>query len=167
MLSTNPYATPIGSPAGQQPLPLDVPVDREVRRLDGLRILIVEDEPDAREVLQLLLEESGAIVMAAENAFQALRLLDTEVFDVIVSDLGMPKMDGYQLIRRVRDRDDSSRRTPAIALTAYSRENDRDKALLAGFQMHISKPYDLRELTEAITLLTRGGPSDAAFTAGR
>ncbi|MCW5623848.1 MAG: response regulator [Burkholderiales bacterium] len=142
-------------------------MDVEVRRLDGLRILIVEDEPDAREVLQLLLEESGANVIAAENAFQALRQLDTQVFDAIVSDLGMPQMDGYQLIRRIRDRDDAARRTPAIALTAYSRENDRDKALLAGFQMHVSKPYDMRELTEQIVILTRGGPSDSAFTAER
>lgn len=124
-------------------------------RLTGLKVLIVDDEADARELLTTLLKQSGADVIAAASAQEALALLTEcpteQKPDVLVSDIGMPGEDGYTLIRQVRAlAPDQGGRIPAIALTAYARTADRIKALASGFQSHVPKPV---EPTEFITVL--------------
>jgi CheY-like chemotaxis protein len=114
--------------------------------LNGLRVLVVDDEPDARNLVQRFLEDSGAVVAAAGSAKEALTLLSGSTFDVMVSDVGMPGGDGYDLIRRVRSLPNANCNVPAIALTAYARAEDRVKAIASGFQTHIAKPVEAVEL---------------------
>ncbi len=122
--------------------------------LDGLRVLIVDDEPDTRELLAFVLTNCGAQVIQASSAAEALELLQREVPDVLVSDIGMPEEDGYSLIRRVRALPvESGGRTPAAALTAYAREEDRIRALMAGFQIHVPKPVGPSELVAVVANL--------------
>lgn len=119
--------------------------------LDGLKVLVVDDEPDARELVKRLLEGSGAAVRAAGTAEEALTLLGQSGYDVLVSDIGMPGQDGYALIRKVRSlAADRGGNIPAIALTAYAREEDRTRALGQGFQMHTSKPVEPAELLRLV-----------------
>jgi CheY-like chemotaxis protein len=115
--------------------------------LGELRVLVVEDEPDAVVMVQRILEEHGANVSCARSTDLALGLLARERFDVIVSDIGMPDRDGYDLIAEARRR---GIRTPAIALTAFARAVDRKKTLAAGYQAHVEKPLDASELLEAV-----------------
>ncbi|MBX3232943.1 MAG: response regulator [Labilithrix sp.] len=116
-------------------------------RLDGLRILVVDDQPDARELVVSLFEEAGATAITAATAEEALTRVRHETPDVIVSDLAMPIEDGYTLIRRVRELPpEEGGGTPAVALTAYSRLEDRTRALRAGFQMCLTKPAEPAEL---------------------
>jgi PAS domain S-box-containing protein len=127
--------------------------DDELARLPvlgGVRVLVVDDEPDTREMLQLSLEQAGAAVVAASGAQEARDALDRDAFDVLVSDIGMPNEDGYALIRSVRARGDAARGMPAIALTAFARAEDRVHALTAGFQMHVAKPVEPIELAMTI-----------------
>ncbi|MEW6496871.1 MAG: ATP-binding protein, partial [Cyanobacteriota bacterium] len=122
--------------------------------LDNLRLLIVDDEADARELLSTLLNFHGADVQAAASAGEALEMLQTWKPDLLISDIGMPQEDGYTLIRKVRAlASEASSQLPAIALTAYAREEDRIHALEAGFQQHLSKPIDPSELVNAIAQL--------------
>jgi PAS domain S-box-containing protein len=122
--------------------------------LSGLRVLVVDDEPDTLDFLVAVLEGCGAEVTAASSAAEAFRLLKEVKPDVLVSDIGMPDEDGYALIRRVRQlEDDEGGRTPAIALTAYAREEDRRKAIRAGFQAHMTKPVEPSELAEVVASL--------------
>ncbi|MGV3707295.1 MAG: ATP-binding protein [Gemmatimonas sp.] len=115
--------------------------------LIGVRVIILDDEPDARQLLKRLLQDCGAVVTAAESTDEVVRRVQTETFDVLVSDIGMPGEDGYSLIRRVRRLGAQQHGDiPAIALTAYARAGDRRKALAAGFQMHISKPVEPNEI---------------------
>lgn len=107
--------------------------------LKGKRVLVVEDEADSRELLQIVLSRFGAIVSLAAGAGEAWRALEAEPPDVLVSDIGMPGEDGYALIRRVRARF-SPEQLPAIALTAYAASSDREQALQAGFNAHVTKP---------------------------
>jgi PAS domain S-box-containing protein len=124
--------------------------------LAGLRILIVDDEPDAREVISELLHDAGAEVAAAESARIAFDLIDQWKPDVLISDIGMPGEDGYDLIRKVRARPPEDRgQIPAIALTAFARTQDRLKALSAGYQMHVGKPIDPAELVTIVASVTR------------
>ena len=110
-------------------------------RLKGLRILAVDDEEDALGLLRVILESAGADVTTAGSAQRALDLLPGSSYDAVVADIGMPKMDGLELIRRVRQTlPPPSNRIPAAALTAYARSEDRLTALVSGFQMHIPKP---------------------------
>ena len=126
--------------------------------LSGVSVLIVEDNEEARKMLITILHRSGATVMPAENAATALTLLEGNRPDILISDIEMPGEDGYSLIRRIRASELPDRRTPAIALTAYSRGGDRVRALAAGFQSHIAKPVDPAELVAAIkSLLTLRG----------
>ncbi|HYG12474.1 MAG TPA: response regulator, partial [Pyrinomonadaceae bacterium] len=120
--------------------------------LGGLRILIVEDEPDARLLLRKALERYGATVVACELAGEALTALEHSSFDCILSDIAMPGEDGYTFIERLRERDAArgDAMTPAIAFTAYAREEDRERALAAGFQLHLAKPTTPKELAEAV-----------------
>jgi PAS domain S-box-containing protein len=126
--------------------------------LADVRALVVDDQLDARILICRLIEESGGRCSLAENGTEALRLLDEEDFNILISDVGMPEFDGYELIRRIRTMHDSGvRNIPAIALTAYARADDRQRALLAGFQMHVSKPVEPRELIAGIASLLNLG----------
>lgn len=131
------------------------------RVLDGIRVLVVDDEADARELLLLILKQYGAEAVQASSAHEALAQLQQGTFDVLVSDIGMPGEDGYVLIRQVRALEDIMRSgIPALALTAYARVEDRRRALGAGFQMHIAKPMDPNSVVAAIVQLAeRGSPA--------
>jgi CheY-like chemotaxis protein len=126
--------------------------------LDGVRVLVVDDEADTRELLTTILTQCGAEVTAAENARAALEALEGEPFDVRVSDIRMREQDGYDLIRSVRALDaERGGQIPALALTAYTRIEDRESALSAGFQQHAAKPIEPAELAAAVaTLVGRG-----------
>ncbi|MEG4854479.1 ATP-binding protein [Microcoleus sp. B5-D4] len=126
--------------------------------LEGLKILVVEDEADALELLSTILEKYGADVIAVASVKEALTIIETATDrspDVLVSDIGMPDEDGYSLIRKLRQLEvQRGGRLPAIALTAYARNDDRQQALLAGFQMHLTKPVDAAELVAVVASLT-------------
>jgi PAS domain S-box-containing protein len=123
--------------------------------LTGLRILIVEDEADARDLLATILEQNGAQVTAASSANQALSLLLPSRFDVLVSDIGMPNVDGYTFIRKVRQLEMLHGFIPAVALTAYASESDCQLAIEAGFQVHLSKPFDPNQLIDVVAKLAK------------
>ena len=123
-------------------------------QLDGVTVVVVDDEPDARGLVKRLLEDRHARVVTAGGAEEALALVKEVRPDVLVSDIGMPGEDGYSLIRRVRALDpQAGGLTPAVALTAYARAEDRMKAILAGFQMHVSKPVEAAELLTMVASL--------------
>lgn len=122
--------------------------------LADLQILVVDDDDDTREYQAFLLEQHGARVTAVASGLEALQALDQFIPDVIVSDIGMAEMDGYMLMQQIRSRPPSQGgRVPAIALTAYARDFDQQKALQAGFQTHITKPVEPEALVEAIASL--------------
>jgi signal transduction histidine kinase/ActR/RegA family two-component response regulator len=130
--------------------------------LSGVRVLVVDDAPDTLDVLEQILSFSGAATMTAPGAGAALALLEQEVPDVIVSDVGMPEVDGFELMRRIRRRA-ATADIPAIALTAFTRQDDRDKALQAGFTDYLAKPVEPAALAAAILrLVERGGAAAAA-----
>jgi CheY-like chemotaxis protein len=117
-------------------------------------VLVVDDEPDARALVERLLRDCDAVVTTAESADDAMAQLAATRPDVLVSDIGMPDVDGYELIRRVRALGvDQGGRVPAIALTAYARAEDRVRAVVAGFQMHVSKPVEPAELIAMVASL--------------
>jgi CheY-like chemotaxis protein len=122
-----------------------------VSQLTDLRVLIVDDEPDARLLLKTIMEQSGAKVRAAASAAEALIALREFRPDILVSDIGMPQEDGYALLREVRALSpEEGGRIPAVALTAYAQEDDRMRALLAGFQVHVAKPINPPEFVAVI-----------------
>jgi PAS domain S-box-containing protein len=111
--------------------------------LDGVRVLIVEDEPDTRDFLQRLLAGQGAIVRTAASAAEALALVHDDAPDLLISDIGLPEVDGYELMQRIREIQlIDGHAIPAIALTAYARSEDRTRALRAGYQAHMAKPIE-------------------------
>ena len=118
--------------------------------LGGLRVMVVEDEEDSREMIATVLREWGAEVLTVASADDALKAVEDGRFDVIVSDIGLPGRDGYELIRLLRER---GRLAPAVALTAYAEEESRNKALQAGFQEHVSKPADPQDLLQSVARL--------------
>ena len=121
--------------------------------LDGLRVLLVDDEPEARQIISTVITRTGAEVKACQSAFEALAKLSEWKPDVILSDIAMPEQDGYSFIRQVRSLPrDKGGETPAAALTAYARDVDRTQALAAGYQMHIAKPIGASQL---ITMIAR------------
>ena len=121
-----------------------------------MHVLAVDDERDALSLVSEVLEAAGARVTTAQSAEEALNKLGVEVPDVIVADLGMPHVDGFQFIHRVRRHTDPRvRDVPAAALTAYARSDDRMKALRAGFQIHLAKPIDPAELVTTIAALAK------------
>jgi CheY-like chemotaxis protein len=126
-------------------------------RLDGVRVLVVEDEADAREVLAMVLERVGAVVGTAGSVPEALEALAKEHPDVLVSDLGMPDQDGLHLIRQLRAEGHGAKELPAVALTAFVQRDDVEQALAAGFQVHLPKPVDPYDLTSVIARLARQG----------
>ncbi|MBD2080747.1 PAS domain S-box protein [Leptolyngbya sp. FACHB-17] len=123
----------------------------QIEDLTGLHILVVDDEADMRNLTEFILEQHGAQVTVASSAADALLTLAHSVPDVLLSDIGMPEMDGYTLMRQIRERSpEAGGGIPAIALTAYAGEYDRQQALSSGFQRHISKPVDPENLVKAI-----------------
>jgi PAS domain S-box-containing protein len=139
-------------PAAQSPRwTTDFPCPRE---LDGLRVLVVDDEEDSRDLVAGVLEHCKASVTAVASAAAAVNALGTGRYDVLVSDIGMPGEDGLSLIRRVRALPATAGgRIPAVALTAYASLEDRTRAMLAGFNNHVGKPVDLQELLVVIANL--------------
>jgi CheY-like chemotaxis protein/anti-sigma regulatory factor (Ser/Thr protein kinase) len=133
------------SPSDRTALPLP-------QSLAGIRALVVEDDEDSRELACACLSQSGAIVTAVARADETIALLATASFDVLVSDIGLPDETGYDLLRRVRAIQAHSR-MPAIALTAYARADDRERAFAAGFQAHLAKPIQATELVESVAHL--------------
>ena len=123
-------------------------------RLDRIRVLLVDDEPNANEAVQVLLESCGAEVRSAGSAAQALKMLDSWKPDVLISDIAMPEEDGYVLIRKIRERAvQESGDLPAAALTAYATTEDRVSILAAGFQMYLAKPAEPSELIAVVASL--------------
>jgi PAS domain S-box-containing protein len=128
--------------------------DCEQVSLDGIKVLVVDDEPDARELVRRVLIECNAEVITVDSAREAKRALQREKPDVMVSDIGMPHKDGYELMREVRALPaDSGGRTPAVALTAFARSEDRTRAMMAGYQVHLSKPIEPQELVATVASL--------------
>ena len=122
--------------------------------LQGLRILIVDDETDALDLISMELAQHGANVTGVNSAEAALESLSQDMFDILISDIGMPQMDGYDLIRQIRKREDDTQRIPAVALTAYARVQDRMRAILAGYSTHVAKPVEANELVTVVASLT-------------
>jgi hypothetical protein len=115
-------------------------------RLDGVIAFIVDDEADARELLRTVLEDQGAKVTTFGSADDVLAELRTTKPTVLICDVGMPNTDGYQLIRTLRAEEPRGGRIPALALTAFARAEDRKRSLVAGYQAHLAKPFDVGEL---------------------
>ena len=134
--------------------------EADARRLDGNRVLVVDDDPDARQLLAVMLGEAGAAVATAASLAEAMSHLEREACDLLVADIAMPGGDGFELLQRVRATGADADRLPAIAVTAHARDDDRRRALLAGFQGHLPKPVDQHALLEmaATTLQRRSAP---------
>ena len=130
-------------------------------RLDGLRVLVVEDDPDTRQMLKALLSECNADVITVPSAAEAIKEIGRRKPDVLVSDLGMPEQDGYELIKKVREMEsaDHTARIPALALTAYAKAEDRVRALAGGYQVHLSKPVEPAEFLLVVANLAGRGQS--------
>ena len=143
------------------PAPAGIVSDKPSARLDGVRVMVVDDELDTREMLRILIGQLGAEVKACSSSEEAMRVLSEWKPDVIVSDIEMPDEDGYELIRKVRrlEANGGSRSVPAIALTAYGRVEDRVRALSAGYQMHVAKPAEPAELAAVIASLANRSAS--------
>jgi CheY-like chemotaxis protein len=123
--------------------------------LNGVRVLVVEDEPEARDSLRILLQRFGAEVAAAGSARQAIETFTHSAFDIVISDIAMPGGDGYELVRAIRGLGaDQGGRIPAVAVTAGARPEDRRRALAEGFQAHLPKPVDAAELVRQVTALS-------------
>ena len=122
--------------------------------LEGLRILVVDDETDALDLIGVELAQHGAKVVGVASAEEALEALEQVEFDLLISDIGMPKTDGYELIRQIRKQQDGKcRKIPAVALTAYARVQDRMQAIMAGFSTHVAKPVEANELITVVASL--------------
>jgi PAS domain S-box-containing protein len=143
-----------GAPAGTDVKPAR---EEEVRSegLDGIRVLVVDDQADERELLYTILTGRGAEVETAESADAALAIIERSAPTVLVTDLAMPEQDGYALLRRVRALPDPHRGLPAIAVTAHARAEDRSRALSAGFRVYLSKPVEHARFVRAVSDLGR------------
>lgn len=141
---------------GSNGSPLEADEARRLPRLDGLSLLVVDDEIDARDMLRRVFGTLGAEVRAAGSMHEALECLNARIPDLLISDIGMPEHDGYELIRKVRALPpERGGRVPALALTAYTSNEDRTRAVTEGFQMYLSKPTDAMELLGMVKVLTR------------
>ena len=124
--------------------------------LSGIKVLVVDDHADARELIRRVLEDCAADVLTAGTADEAIDLVRAQRPDVLISDIGMPDVDGFELLRRVRALGPSQGgNVPAIALTAFARSEDRTRALRAGFLVHVSKPVDPSELVATVLSVVR------------
>ncbi len=133
--------------------------------LSGISVLVVDDEADARDLVATVLRAKGAEVTTAPNAKRALELLALSMPTVLISDIAMPELDGYELIRCVRALDPAGSKLPAIALTAYARQEDRRRALEAGFQTHVAKPVEPNELLRVVASVVQYAQQGAAGAA--
>jgi signal transduction histidine kinase/CheY-like chemotaxis protein len=128
--------------------------ESEQPSLEGLRILVVDDEIDALDLIGVELAQHGAKVVGVGSAEEALTALQQVEFDLLISDIGMPKTDGYELIRQIRKQEvGSGRKIPAVALTAYARVQDRMQAIMSGFSTHVAKPVEANELITVVASL--------------
>jgi PAS domain S-box-containing protein len=153
LMTVQPTDDPRGQPQG-----VDAGAWGKLPSLVGISVLAVDDEPDARELIKYVLERCGAKVAVAASGREAIAMLRALRPDMIVSDIGMPDEDGYEFMRKVRLLPpESGGKTPAAALTAFARAEDRTRALLAGYQIHISKPVEPAELTAVVASLARRG----------
>lgn len=123
------------------------------RPIEGVRVLVVDDEPDGRDVTASVLRQAGANVEAAASGEEALRRIEAARPDVLVFDIGMPEMDGHTLLRTVRARENGLCRIPAVAFTAFAREEDRRRAVDSGFELYLAKPAQPGELIRAVAML--------------
>jgi PAS domain S-box-containing protein len=154
---------PIASPKDRvHPLTSGLqPPESEVPNLNGIRVLAVDDDRDALEMVKVILEATGAYVAVADSASSALEILEIVKPDVLVLDLGMPRMDGFELLAQIRRSQDAAvRDIPAAALTALARTEDRTRTLRSGFQMHLAKPIDPAELMAATAALAKRSGHD-------
>src|SRR6201991_1007136 len=127
-------------------------------RLDGVHVLLVEDDDDSRKLLGTMLKRYGARVTSTKSAAEALGVFEGELPDLLISDIGMPDQDGYEFIQKLRALpEDKGGQTPAIALTGYASRKDRERALAAGYQQHIAKPIEQTEMITAIAALVGRG----------
>jgi len=134
----------------EEPLPQPAP------DLTGIRVLAVDDDPDARELVTVLLSQYGAEVLTVASAAEVLANLETFQPDLLVSDIGMPEVDGYSLIQQIRSRPaEKGGRIPAIALTAYAREIDQQRVIRSGYQRHVTKPLDPEQLAQTVVALVQ------------
>jgi CheY-like chemotaxis protein len=145
--STFTVELPLKSVADREPADrsLETATHADGISLSGLTVLVVEDEAEMRTMIQMLLEDHGAQVISAASAAEALQALRRGP-DIIVSDIRLPDVDGYDLIRAIRASEERYARAPAVALTAFARPEDRTRAIRAGFQGHITKPFEATEL---------------------
>jgi CheY-like chemotaxis protein len=157
MVVASPRAEPRVHPRADRAVSLTVP------NLAGIRVLAVDDEEDGRRLVREVLETAGATVQTAASAEEALDCLARDVPDALVADIGMPRMDGLELITTLRTSGDPAlQHLPAAALTAYARSEDRARALQSGFQVHLAKPIDPAELMAAVASLVRRFASETA-----
>jgi PAS domain S-box-containing protein len=141
---------------GDAPAVTPEQLDRSWVDLAGVRVLVVDDDADTRRIIRQLLERHDAEVRTAANADEALQALAEQPPDALVSDIGMPGADGYQLIARVRELPaDAGGQVPALALTAFARSQDRTRALMAGYQAHVAKPFEAQEFLANVGSLVR------------
>ena len=141
--------------ATEEPSLTPHPLDCEAFNLKGLRVFVVDDELDSRELVRTILSECECVVSTAGSADEAITILERDPAEVIISDIGMPGRDGYDFLRNWRAREQQLQlvKIPAVALTAYARAEDRRRALVAGFQAHVAKPVDRGELLAIIASL--------------
>jgi CheY-like chemotaxis protein len=133
---------------------------KESYDLKGVRVLVVDDEADTRDLLKTVLSKHGALVTTAPSAAAALDLISKVKPHVLISDVGMPGTDGYALMRKIRELPpERGGQVPAIALTAYAREQDRKRALEAGYHLHLAKPIEVAQLSASIAHLINGNGS--------
>ena len=151
-------ALPVASAPSAKPAPAPLPASEPLEaNLSGTRILVVDDEADGREMLTRMLQSWGAEVRAAGSAEEAIEALSGETPDLLISDIGMPRVDGYELMRRIRAMQAPERRdVPAIALTAFARGEDAAKARQAGYGVHLPKPVDPSRLFSTIASVLAG-----------
>ena len=143
-----PMNTPTAKKTNMEPIDILIPLNR----FSGIKILVVDDEADSLDILTLVLEQENAAVKAVSSAVAALEALHESTPDLIISDIGMPKTDGYTLINQIRAMP-KGKNIPAIALTAYAGEVNQQHSLDVGFNRHINKPINIPQLIETITQL--------------
>jgi CheY-like chemotaxis protein len=164
MGSTFVVTLPLAAGARSEPVAAapELPVEHAAcsvhARLDGVRLLVVDNEPDVLELVAKVLADSGALVSTSDSAREALQLMECRTFDLLVLDIAMPETDGYALMREIRTREAArGGAVPAIALTACAHADERARAFASGFQCHLAKPIEPPALVSAVAALARPG----------
>jgi CheY-like chemotaxis protein len=153
IVHAEPVAAPREHPRSERIQPLT-----ELGDLHGVHVLAIDDEADSLTLLRIVLETAGATVTTSSAPAEALRSIEEAAPDAVIIDLGMPEMDGFEVIRAVRQSTNPAiRDVPAAALTAFARSEDRTRALRSGFEMHLAKPVDPGELVASVLTLVRRG----------